>query len=327
MDRHHQGDLQSGLGGEGSVAFSEQEEFAACTRMPPEGVIGRRVMSRSHSGPLSVAVRYGDAWMCAGGCGHRNPANAETCQRLDGYKLCGRERTAPGNVRIEVSAAARELATIIFDTDDTCLEILAQIECTSTLSRVSCVSKSFQALLRREPGSRASWLWERAWLDLNDSSHAMAILCRVPAGERVRLGAGVTLSGIVLIAQPIHLKAEAGARLSGQLRLENRAAGGGTTSSSLLAASSWCEKASYEWGGGRGKAAAAAASPGGAAGGWQGEVRGGRQTDGGSGMMDAGSAVGVIEGLAFSHFMEAAISVRSGHWQLVGCEVRSGASR
>jgi len=57
-----------------------------------------------------------------------------------------------------------------------------------------------------------------------DERSAAAVLSRVPADlphlERVRLRAGSTLYGDLLIAQPIHLYAEEGVQLVGQLRLD-----------------------------------------------------------------------------------------------------------
>ena len=64
-------------------------------------------------------------------------------------------------------------------------------------------------------------IWAHAWLHLDETT-AAAVLCRVPAGERVMLRAGTALRGVIHVAQPIHLKAEEGVTLRGTLHLQTQ---------------------------------------------------------------------------------------------------------
>ena len=76
---------------------------------------------------------------------------------------------------------------------------------------MAATSREFRDLISHpdRPGSLCAEIWAHAWLHLDETT-AAAILCRVPAGERVMLRAGTALRGVIHVAQPIHLKAEEG---------------------------------------------------------------------------------------------------------------------
>jgi len=94
------------------------------------------------------------------------------------------------------------------------------------------VNRTFHRLLQ-PTDSPALEIWARSWLEVDERS-AAAVLSRVPADlphlERVRLRAGSTLYGDLLIAQPIHLYAEEGVQLVGQLRLDGGSSRGSGSS-------------------------------------------------------------------------------------------------
>jgi hypothetical protein len=179
-----------------------------------------------------------------------------------------------------------------------------------------------------------------------DERSAAAVLSRVPADlphlERVRLRAGSTLYGDLLIAQPIHLYAEEGVQLVGQLRLDGGSSRGSGSS----------HKANfYKWDepparggrhtGGRHTGSKLGKSVHAVGGGARTQAEeelanGGRHGEAGSHNMARGEAglvaraieesrlfqiVGVIEGLSLGHYMEPAIRVQRGRWKLVRCQV------
>ena len=156
-----------------------------------------------------------------------------------------------------------------------------------------------------------------------DERSAAAILSRVPADlpqlERVRLRAGTTLHGDLLIAQPIHLCAEEGVQLVGQLRLDGGSSRG-SGSSHKANIYKWDEPPARRHTGSKlGKSVHVV------------PAKGARHGEAGLVARAIEESrlsqiVGVIEGLSLGHYMEPAIRVQRGRWKLVRCQVAAAAA-
>ena len=163
--------------------------------------------------------------------------------------------------------------------EDCALEFCRHIECGLALRRLLATCKFFQRLLRRGPNAPAEAVWEAAWLPIS-SSNAPHVLKHAPAGERIRILAGTTLSGQVVCGHALHVRAEPGVKLVGCLYLQGGASG---------SAASRGEEAIPGW------------------------LFGGLEQ----------AREGLLEGLAISHYMEAAVLVRGGSWLLRECTITS----
>lgn len=163
--------------------------------------------------------------------------------------------------------------------EDCALEFCRHIECGLALRRLLATCKFFQRLLRRGPNAPAEAVWEAAWLPIS-SSNAPHVLKHAPAGERIRILAGTTLSGQIVCGHALHVRAEPGVKLVGCLYLQGGASG---------SAASRGEEAIPGW------------------------LFGGLEQ----------AREGLLEGLAISHYMEAAVLVRGGSWLLRECTITS----
>lgn len=163
--------------------------------------------------------------------------------------------------------------------EDCALEFCRHIECGLALRRLLATCKFFQRLLRRGPNAPAEAVWAAAWLPIS-SSNAPHVLKHAPAGERIRILAGTTLSGQIVCGHALHVRAEPGVKLVGCLYLQGGASG---------SAASRGEEAIPGW------------------------LFGGLEQ----------AREGLLEGLAISHYMEAAVLVRGGSWLLRECTITS----
>jgi len=178
----------------------------------------------------------------------------------------------------------RDIAGVPLDpsrhlSEDCALEFCRHIECGLALRRLLATCKFFQRLLRRGPNAPAEAVWAAAWLPIS-SSNAPHVLKHAPAGERIRILAGTTLSGQIVCGHALHVRAEPGVKLVGCLYLQGGASG---------SAASRGEEAIPGW------------------------LFGGLEQ----------AREGLLEGLAISHYMEAAVLVRGGSWLLRECTITS----
>lgn len=122
--------------------------------------------------------------------------------------------------RAQALGAARDE---VLQTDDLILSVLSNIDCTLSLRRARSTCRLWCELLSRGDSKP---IWRRAWLTVpvrNDKGtisltveHALR---RAPAGERIRIAAGTQLRGQLIIAHAVHVYAEVGVHLAGQLVL------------------------------------------------------------------------------------------------------------
>ena len=167
-----------------------------------------------------------------------------------------------------------------------------------------------------------------------DERSAAAILSRVPADlpqlERVRLRAGTTLHGDLLIAQPIHLCAEEGVQLVGQLRLDGGSSRG-SGSSHKANIYKWDEPPARRHTGSKLGKSVHVVGVGARTESEEVPAKGARHCEAGLVARAIEESrlsqiVGVIEGLSLGHYMEPAIRVQRGRWKLVRCQVAAAAA-
>ena len=113
-------------------------------------------------------------------------------------------------------------------------------------------------------------LFSQAWLHV--SYNAPHVLKHAPEGERIRILAGTILSGQLVCGHALHVVAEPGVKLTGQLYLQGGSAGSPATREEEMATEAFAL--------------------------WEQAVP------------------GTFEGLTIAHFMEGAVFVRGGSWQL-----------
>ena len=168
-----------------------------------------------------------------------------------------------------------------------------------------------------------------------DERSAAAILSRVPADlpqlERVRLRAGTTLHGDLLIAQPIHLCAEEGVQLVGQLRLDGGSSRG-SGSSHKANIYKWDEPPARRHTGSKLGKSVHVVGVGARTESEEVPAKGARHGEAGLVARAIEESrlsqiVGVIEGLSLGHYMEPAIRVQRGRWKLVRMRSRDFSTR
>lgn len=98
--------------------------------------------------------------------------------------------------------------------DDVLLEVFRKVTCSRTLRRASLACKHWhvQACLSLD-------IFRHTWLTVTSTTITDA-LSHAPEGERILIRSGSTLTGPLVCARAVHLKAEPGVLLRGQLVLQ-----------------------------------------------------------------------------------------------------------
>lgn len=104
---------------------------------------------------------------------------------------------------------------VLLLSDDLLLEVFRHVTCSRSLRRAARVCRSW-----RSATTRAATLFEHAWLAVDALTIVDAVM-RAPMNERILIRSGTVLHGEMILPRPLHVKAEAGVVLRGQLLLRN----------------------------------------------------------------------------------------------------------